>query len=494
MTSLNISWPRLSILGLMSGFLIACSSPPPSVTVTSRDISGQQILVRNVAVFDSASLQVRPNMDVMITGETITSIAPAGQAHTGADTYIIPGEGATLVPGLYDMHGHLTTTTGPSWEFSSATPEANLLAYAYAGVTTIFDPSDTSGEDAYARREKVASGKLIGPRIYTTGAIITHPDGHPRSLVQALAPWWIRWYITPKVATGVESEAAAIVAVNQRADAGADAIKVVVDSIPLDAPELSQTITAAIARQAKLRGIRTVAHIGTTEDAILAAEAGVALWVHGVYKERIPDEMIAQLVGYGIPMVTTSEVFDRYGRAADGPIKPTKLERETVSNKVLQSFFPIPGDFDPGPLTSWVELMQATRAIRLDNVSRLHAAGMTVLAGSDVQSGVFPGASLHRELANLVAAGLSPAEAIRAATLYPARYLADGKTPDAGSIEVGKRADLILVEGDPTVDINALANLREVILRGVPLDRVAVVDGIEDRPLLPKLDAEIELY
>ena len=86
--------------------------------------------------------------------------------------------------------------------------------------------------------------------------------------------------------------------------------------------------------------------------------------------------------------------------------------------KVLQSFFPIPEDFDPGPLTSWVELMQATRAICLDNVSRLHAAGMTVLAGSDVQSGVFPGASLHREL----------------------------------------------------------ENLREVILRGVPLDRVAVVE------------------
>ncbi len=477
MTATNISWSRLSIFGLLTGMLLACGDSPPSVTVTPRDIAGQQILVKNVAVFDSESLQLRPNMDVTIAGGKITSVATTGQASITADTHIISGDGATLVPGLIDMHGHLTTTTGPSWEFSLPTPEANLLAYAYAGVTTIFDPSDTSGDDAYSRRESVAGGELIGPRIYTAGRMITHPDGHPRSLVQQLAPWWIRWYLKPRIATGVETEAAAITAVNERADAGADAIKIVIDSIPLDAPELSQKIAQAVIGQAKSRGIRTVAHIGTSNDAIAAAEAGVALWVHGVYKERIPDSVIAQLVGYGIPMVPTSEVFDRYGRATDGPIKPTGLEREIVSNDVLESFFPIPEDFDPGPLTSWVELMQNTREIRLDNVARLHAAGMTILAGSDMQSGVFPGASLHRELVNLVSAGLSPAQAIRAATLDPARYLANGKPPDSGVIAVGKRADLLLVEGDPTADINALANIREVFLHGVLLDRTAVLQA-----------------
>ena len=348
-----------------------------------------------------------------------------------------------------------------------------MKAYLYSGVTTIFDPSDSSDE-AYVRPEKIANGEMIGPRIFTAGRIITDPHGHPRALVQQLAPWWIKWYLVSEVGTGVETIEQAQQAVDQRIDAGADAIKIVVDSIPLDAPKLNDELTRAIVDRAKQRGIRTVAHIGTTDDAIAAAQAGVSLWVHGVYKERINDEDIKTLVDFDIPMVTTSEVFNRYGRAVDGPINATVLEQQTVAPSVLASFYPVPDDFDPGALLSWVELMHETTVTRLENVSRLHQAGMTILAGSDTQSGVFPGAGLHRELANLVDAGMTPAEAIRAATYDSARFLADGEEPDYGLIAVGKKADLILVAGDPTQDITVLQNIREVIYDGILLDRQAV--------------------
>jgi imidazolonepropionase-like amidohydrolase len=410
-------------------------------------------------------------MDVLIENNTISAIEPTGALET--DSYVISGEGATLVPGLIDMHAHLEISTGPSWEFSFPDPEGSLLAYAYSGVTTIFDVGDSS-DDAYTRRAKVASGELIGPRIYTAGRIITHPEGHPLALVEELAPWWIKWYIKPKVATGVASKEEAIAAVNERIDAGADAIKIAVDSIPLDAPKLAHKTITEIVTQAKTLGIRTVAHIGTTEDALVTGESGVALWVHGVYKERIPDDKIKQLVAYNIPMVPTSEVFDRYGRASEGPIKVTKMEQETVAQTKLDSFYPIPENFDPGALRSWAELMQVTRGIRRENVGRLHRAGMTILPGSDSQSGVFPGAGYHRELVSLVAAGMSPAQVIRAATLDSANYLANGEVPTMGTIEVGKRADLILVEGDPSQDINVLANIREVILDGKVLLRSPV--------------------
>ncbi len=466
---------QLIIFSVITLSLFGCGDPVPSVQVTPRLISEKAILIQDVAVFDSESLQMLPHKDVAIRDGLIISVAATGKV-SGDDMHVISGVGATLVPGLIDMHGHLTISTGPSWEFALPTPEVNLLAYAYSGVTTIFDPSDSSDE-AYWRREKVSNGELIGPRIFTTGRIITSPEGHPRSLVEELAPWWIKWYLKPKVATGVATKAEAIVAVNERIDAGADAIKIVVDQIPLDAEMLTPELVSAIVDQAVLRGLRTVAHVGTTENAIAAADAGIALWVHGVYKEPLTNVMVEKLVSYGIPMVTTSEVFDRYGRGQDGPIIPTKLEIETVAKSVLDSFFPIPEDFDLGPLLSWAELMQNTRQVRLDNVTKLHAAGMIILVGSDAQSGVFPGASLHRELVSLVDAGLSPAQAIRAATFDAASYLANGETPDSGSIEVGKRADLILVEGDPTVDINALANLREVVLNGVLLDRVAVINN-----------------
>ncbi|MFT5609286.1 MAG: imidazolonepropionase-like amidohydrolase [Parvicella sp.] len=460
--------------GLFVAFYITgCMPVMPTASVFVKDSSDAGLLIQNVTVLDVKTLSKLPNRDVLIRAGQVSAISLSGKIVSTSDMQIIDGTGATLLPGLIDMHGHITTTTGPSWEFSLPDAQGNLLSYLYAGVTTIFDPSDSSDE-AYERRQKVADGELLGPRIYTTGRIITHPEGHPRSLIATLAPWWIRWYLKPKVGAGVTTPEEAIKEVNVRADADADAIKIVIDQIPLDAPLLTDQISKAIVEQARKRGIRAVAHIGTTADAIAAAEAGVALWVHGVYKERIPDDKIAQLVSYKIPMVSTSEVFDRYGRAMVGPIEPSKLELEIVPTETLDAFYPVPEDFDPGPLTSWIELMQKTSGIRRDNVSRLHAAGMTILAGSDVQSGVFPGASLHRELQTLVAAGLTPSEAIRAATFFPARYLAKTETPEFGLVEVGKRADLLLVNGDPTQDISALADIREVLLGGRLLQRQAV--------------------
>lgn len=454
-------------------YLVGCAAPLPTVTVSVEDSNDAGLLIQNVSVLDVKSLSRIPEQDVLVKAGKIVSITAAGSAQTNGQERVVDGQGATLLPGLIDMHGHISNSTGPSWEFALPDVEGNLKAYVYSGVTTVFDPSDSSDE-AFERRQQVANGELLGPHIYTTGRIITHPEGHPRALVQTLAPWWIRWYLTPKVAAGVETPEEALAEVDLRADAGADAIKIVIDKIPLDAPLLTDAVSKAIVDQAQARGIRTVAHIGTTADAIAAAEVGVALWVHGVYKERIPQDQIARLLSYQIPMVSTSEVFDRYGRALAGPMQPTKLERETVPEATLNAFYPPPEDFDPGPLVSWIDLMRQTKEVRLENVRRLHAAGMVILAGSDVQSGVFPGASLHRELQTLVDAGMTPSEAIRAATYLPAKYLTESDAPEFGVVEVGKRADLLLVNGDPTTNISRLADIREVILNGRLLQRQPV--------------------
>jgi imidazolonepropionase-like amidohydrolase len=463
---------RLPIL-FLAALLLACGGAPErSFEVKRPDWVSERIVIRNVAVLDTETLETRRSLDVVVEGQTIAAVVPTGGNALLPGALVIPGEGATLVPGLIDMHGHVSPATGPTWIRSPADVEGNLQAFVYAGVTTVFDPSDATG-DTFERRDRVARGELVGPRIFTTGKAMTCDHGHPRALVEELAPGWIAWYFVPRVATAVDDLEAAAREVDTLAAAGADAVKIVVDRIPLAAPRMTDEVARAIVERASSHGLRTVAHIGTTQDAIDAADAGVSLWLHGVYKERIPDDQVAVLAGYGIPMVTTSEVFDRYGRAAAGPMAATKLERETVPQAVRDSFFPIPADFDVGSLRGWLELMGETSSVRLDNVGRMHAAGVTILAGSDVQSGVFPGASLHRELATLVAAGLSPAEAIRAATLDPARFLANGAEPDAGVVAVGKRADLLLVNGDPARDITALADIREVLLHGVPMQRNA---------------------
>lgn len=461
------------VLALALG-LGACSEPRPSATVRLPSDPPPAVVVRNVAVLDVGSGRRTPGRDVLLAKGLIAAMGPSGSVQAPEGAREISGKGATLAPGLVDMHGHIVASSAPTWVSGFRDPEANLRDYLYAGVTTLFDPSDGSG-DAFTRRARVASGELLGPRIFTTGPLLTPHGGHPVALVDVFAPWWIAWYVRPQVGVQVDSVEEIQDAVDALAADEADAVKIVVDRIPLDAPLMSRPQIGQVILRARTHDLRVVAHIGTVDDAFETGDAGVALWMHGVYKEPIPDEKVAVLAGFGIPMVVTIEVFDRYARAADeGPWQATRLERETVPQEVLDSFYPVPEDFDVGPLQSWLELTQRTRQVRIDNARKMHEAGVTILAGSDTQSGVFPGAGLHRELRQLVRAGLTPAEAIRAATLDPARWLANGEEPDFGSVEVGKRADLILVDGDPTRDVSALEDLREVFLGGVPLVRAPI--------------------
>jgi len=458
----------------VAALVAACASPAPSVRVARSAAPPSAVWIADVAVLDVGTGERASARDVLVADGRITAITRAGASAPPAGALVLSGQGATLVPGLVDMHGHVYADCHPVWAGALPDPEANLRAYLYAGVTTVFDPGDNSA-DAFERRARVARGELVGPHIYTAGPIHTAPEGHPIALIRAFAPWWIGWYLAPRVAVAVDSPEAANEAIDRVAEQKPDAVKIVIDEIPLESPRMRPEVARAIADRARMHGLRTVAHIGTTRDALIAAEAGVALWVHGVYKERIPDPDIAVLAGYRIPVVATIEVFDSYARLRSGPREATALERETVPAELLDSFTP-PEGFDAGVLTSWQELNAQAVPFRIDNVRRLHAAGVELFAGSDTQSGVFPGAGLHRELANLVRAGLTPIEVIRAATLGPARFLTQTDTPDWGNVAVGQRADLLLVEGDPTRDVAALAAIRAVLQDGVPIERTPVAN------------------
>ena len=293
------------------------------------------------------------------------------------------------------------------------------------------------------------------------------------ALVEVAAPAWIAWYLAPRAALQVATPEAGRKAVNALAAEGADFVKVMVDRIPDGVPRLGEAEIRAIVEAAHAKGLRVVAHIGSAEDALLAGRAGVDAWVHGVYTERISDRDIKELASFRIPMVATLEVFDSYARMSTGQRLPTPLERESVPPEILAAFEEIPAESALlDNFGDWLAKLQRNRGHARDNLRRLHAAGVTLLAGSDTQSGVFPGPGLHRELALLEEVGMSPSQVIRSATLDAARFLGNSDTPDFGRVVPGTRADLLLVEGDPSHDLAALSNIRTVILGGVPLRRI----------------------
>lgn len=464
---------RQTLVALSAGLVLSgCGDKLPDLVQLPAE-KPAAVLIQNVGVLDVERGSIAANRDVLIQGDKIAQIAPAGKIEAPQGTQLIEGKGATLLPGLIDMHSHLGNASAPRWKGELPNPPRNMQAYLYSGVTTVFDPGGLSNV-IFKLRAQSASGELSGPRIYTAGPIVTAKGGHPVAIIERLAPWWLRWYLLPRYTREVGSAEEARTAVREIADLGADSIKVVVDRIPEQIPRISDEALAALVAEARERKLRTVAHIGSLEDAIVAADAGVAMWIHGVYKERIPDAQIRKLANYKIPMIPTIVVFEGYALLGHGPRVPTQLERETAAADVLAAFDNPPQSGDTEFFRPYLEMLHAQRQNWRDNVRRLHRAGVTILAGSDTQSGVFPGAGLHRELHHLRECGLTTAQVIRAATIDAARYLANGAEPEFGLVREGKQADLLLVEGDPLKNLDALAQIRGVIKGGVPVQRRAL--------------------
>ncbi len=454
---------RAALLLLLAA---ACSEKPTLVAIAP---AVDSIVIHDVAVLDVLTGSIARGRDVRIEGDRIVSITAA--AAEPEATKIIRGKGATLVPGLIDLHGHTGSNPEPPWDAGLPNVALNLQRYLFCGVTTVFDPG-AFDEEVFERRADLAAGEQIGPHLFAAGPVFTAPGGHPVPMFEENLPAIIGWYIidhsTRQVATPDEAKAA----VDALLPSKPDFVKFVVDAIPEGTPRIDPDVAKAIVKAANAGGVRAVAHIGTTKDAITAADAGIAAWIHGVYKERIPDDMIAKIAGYGIPMAPTLVVFDSYATLGQQPRAPTWLEQKMVRADKLEAYDHRPEDFEVDPeLLKMVETMAKERQSGLDNVRRLHAAGVTILAGSDAQAGVFHGTGLHRELRLLEKAGLSRIEVLRAVTINNARFLADSEDPPFGVIAPNKIADLVLVDGDPLEDLAALERIREVFLSGRRVER-----------------------
>lgn len=456
---------------LLVAVLAGCHSEAPLVTKPSPPEA--VVWIRGGDVLDLEAGTILRKHDVVLRDGLIETIAPAQGLTAPEAAREIDAEGATVMPGLIDSHGHVDSSPSPSWEFSLPDPARNLQAFLYSGVTTTLDPA-SSMSGAFDLREDVARGRLLGPRIFTAGPMVTALGGHPAAAIEAVAPWWIRWYIRGDRTIELDSPDAARKAVTTLRLAGSDVIKVAVDAIPDTAPIIRKEILAALIDEAHRSDLRVVAHVGSYADAIAAAEAGVDAWMHMPYKDVIDAERAKTLAGFGLPMVVTTTVFRSYANLGNHR-EPTTLERQTVAAETLQAFNSPPEDAVSEIFVSYFANLRQVADQWDESIINLHNAGVQLLAGSDVQAGVFPGPALHREIQTLAEAGIPNLEVLRGATLYGARLLSGLEDPAFGSLRAGKQADLIVVEGDPLADISNLEKIRWVVQQGVVIQRHPVV-------------------
>ncbi len=429
-------------------------------------------VIRNVRIFDAphAALLDQPR-DVVVRDGRIAAVTSPGAVVAGLVE--VNGQGGTLIPGLIDVHTHTGGSASPPWRTELPAQQENLGAFLYAGVTTVLDAGALTPA-IFQLRDRVRAGAVLSPHLYAAGPMFTAPNGHPVGLMRTTLPFWIRWYVLPRIAREVATPDGARQAVAALLPHRPDVIKIAADDLVPGEPRIATEVMAAVVARAHESNVRAVAHIGRSRDVIDAVGAGVDALMHDVYTDAITDEAVAAIAAAHVPVVPTIGIWDaveQLGTLRVDTLSP--ITREIANPAVLTALSAFPSDQEREQMAAMTTAVRNGHAARRANLAKLRAAGVTILVGSDaVNAGQFPGAGLHDELAKLVEAGMTLGEALRAATYDNARFLA-GAQADFGAVAPGQRADLVLLDGDPTVDVTATQRIAHVWLDGVELERQA---------------------
>jgi imidazolonepropionase-like amidohydrolase len=457
----------VAALVAMAAPLAGCGRQKASL-VTRSPGGGQSVVIRNVHVFDAPHAARLDGLhDVVVRDGRIDAVAPPGAPAEGLRA--IDGQGGTLLPGLVDVHTHTGGSADRIEHVSLPDLDANLAAYLYAGVTTVLDLGGLT-PDVFQARTDVTTGKRLGPHMYAAGPILTAPGGHPVEVFQAVLPWYLRWYVIPRAARQITLPDDGRAAVRALLAERPDILKLAIDAGAGGVPCLTPEATAAIVDTGHKAGIRSIAHIGSNAEAEMAVRAGVDALAHAPWRDELSDEVVRLIVDRHVAVVPTLSVWDLVAADRVSADDFLPLER-TIAGTALMTSLLTPNPSEDPAMLAVRHAAAAGHAARQRNVAKLRAAGATILVGSDAcNAGDLPGGTFHLELAKLVAAGMPPGEALRAATWTNARFLA-GDGADFGEVAPGKRADLLLVAGDPTANIADLQRINEVVLEGMVLVR-----------------------
>lgn len=428
---LTVATQVLSLVTIMSCiWFSACNRTDESQDRLDILITNARIFDGTGTIFDSGSIAIADGRITLVSELAVDTPARVQ----------IDATGKTVMPGLIDTHRHLLLSlmldesfaTSPSTEkldrwIEREIPQA-LRQYLESGITTVLSTADFFPSIVEIRR-RVADGKMLSPRLLVAGAAFTAPDGHPAVTICRADPW-----CRSQFAVETDDEDTARAKVREQVAAGVDVIKVVYDGSR--GPKLGDEILRAIADEAQRNRVPVIVHALSVDDMVRAVELGANRLVH------------TPLTG-GVAGTAASRALIE----ASVSIATTVSPQAPVADDAGVVHTPWGDEYTP---TTEALLKQG-----LANVRQLWDDGVVVAFGTDLPRA--PREDLALELETLSAV-LSSKEILQALTRNAAEFL--NLSAELGTLEPGKIADVLIVDGDPLADISKLANVRVVILGG----------------------------
>lgn len=438
-------------LSLLLIVVMAACSQSNYETIISTENDVRPTLIRNVNIFNGRDNVVTENQDVLIQEGVIFAISD--KINVEDRFKVIDGKGKTLMPGLIDAHVHLSGSGAVPWEEVKADVEYNLQAYLYCGITTVYDLGGLAG-DISDIAEEVASGKVVGPSVYNTHIPITVKNGHPIPLTKIMLPWPLKHFVN-LLAPTIEDPSEAPELIESYVSNDIDYVKIICDQIPPGSPEINFEQLHALISESHQVGKKAFVHIGSPENAVNAIKAGADVLAHGVWRGELSEEQADYIARSGVPIIYTASGFVNVAAIHHSEFEPGVMSEKLVHSTILD-----PVTLGKGKDVHSQEVMNAffedvsnQLPFLKSNFQRLHKKGVPILLGTDSNlPGTYAGATYFQEIDVLKSYGMSNFEILSGATYLNAKAFLDD--PQFGLVSEGKKADLLLLDGNPLVDID----------------------------------------
>lgn len=435
--------------------------------VRSPDRSGP-LVFRHLTLLDGTGAPPRPGMTLIVERDRILTVGPDDSVRIPPAARVVDARGRFAMPGLWDMHVHLSKARAGA-----------LPVLVGNGVTSVRDMGGDPVE-LKAWRDSIRGSHLVGPEIRMAGPMLESPAVRERLEKSGTHEDWRHTRVF------LSDPASARSLVDSLAALGVDFIKV----REIHTPE----VVAAVAEACRARGIRVAGHAPYALDPVRGAALGMASFEHASYPYPLdpdPEErarVLGAFVAHGVAIVPTLVAWRTNLMDLDSLLA---MARDTLSTRDPRLRLVSPHlarewridleDRKPKSVESlrgWREFFETT----CRDLRAMHEAGIPILPGSDLATaGLVPGYSLQDELELLVRhVGLSPMEAIECATRMPAEFF--GVSEEKGTLEAGKRADLVLLDADPLREIRNTRRIVGVVLAGRYFDTAQVRELLSGLP------------
>jgi imidazolonepropionase-like amidohydrolase/ABC-type multidrug transport system permease subunit len=452
----------------------------------NRDLQrSRSLLIRDVRIFIGDGRVIESGGVLVKNGKIERVFEGATPDAKELKAEAIEAAGKTLLPGLIDVHVHLVASGGFPDSSSAATVDSTpdktmpraLAAYLYSGITAVKSVGDPL--DAILKvRALVNSGERLGAELFTCGPMFTAAGGHgteyfkdfPEQARKAAEDQTVR---TPKTPEEARQQ---VQALKQR---GVDGIKAILEAgqAGMLFNRMDIAVLRAVAEEARAQKLPIVIHTGDARDVADAIGVGANGVEHGSVREKLPDQLFAQMKARGVSYDPTLTAVEGYMSVVNGSLDP--LDRPLVlqagpaalidsTKKFLQS--------DKGAqMRAQLKLYPMSLDLGKGNLAAAWKAGVLLVTGSDAGNPLtMHGPTIQREVELWVEAGIPPAAALQAATYNAARLL--GVADRIGLIRQGHDANLLLVDGNPLKEIKQIESIQTVIFKGERISRSELFD------------------